>query len=1250
MNDTNGVGVTVILHAFAWPDASALDALRARLRDALEAEIIEAREDPAAVVGAAALINRAAQCAHGRVLLVSEPSVLLSTDSLRALADAARNGIASDASRQPVWAVARTQFDALEGLDERLWSIGIVEDLRARASAAGIAVRELTLDAQRTGPDAYPLRAQIAQLLRVRNPLLTAFKTQPPDRLGEQLAHATARAIAQAWQATGLSDTTFQFGGSWGRGDSALRRLARGAAGRTRLPVPLRDPDGCLLPLLAIDSALDGATAPRLVGAAAQVAATTTCPSASPVESLLAADASTDADADAPTPTLSPSPEPPIADVGEPFVSVIVVNWNGVQHLRECFGSLSRSDYPADRFEMICVDNGSTDGSRELLRAEFPSVNVVALDTNRGFTGGNEAGVAVARGEVLLFLNNDMRVEPDCLRELIRAMRGDGARGDRADRTSDCVGARVLSWDGRYIDFIRGSLNFEARGFQDFYGVRNLPELSTPTDTFFPNGGAFAVTRTAYTRAGGFDPAFFAYYDDVDLGWRLRLTGANIRVAGRAVVYHRHGATSRTQPKGQKRFLMERNALWTLMKNYGDHALRRTLGVVLALAVRRLLNETDIDRHAPLARTLAPFVARCRGKDESESAWTASIVYEPQSTANASSTADASRSRGALQAMPLESLGAMATALATLPRLIQDRAAVQRARRVPDADILPLFGRNLEAVSALGSYKQLQRTLSEVHELPELFRARTRLLIVGHEAIATNMSGPAVRVLEMGRALAAVARVTIATPAVVEIGDPRVTFASFDPKDASGLKRLAEDADVVLVQGFTLAQYPFFESLHIPIIVDLYCPFTIEHLEQIRARTIGTAAPEQLAAAQQDAAGVLGVQNHQLRVGDFFLCASEAQRDFWIGALHSHGRLNPLTYGDDPTLRRLIDVVPFGLPEEDAAAAATRAALARTAAVGSEVGEVGAGVPLRSRPPVARNAADAEANVGADALGLTTAAVEPVMKGVRPGIGPNDRVLLWGGSMLDWQDPLTLIHAVAELAKTRSDVKLLFMGTKHPNPAVSPMRVVEESRALAERLGLLDTHVFFNDWVPYDQRARYLVEADIGVSTHRDHLETHFSFRTRMLDYIWAGLPIVCTRGDFFASLVEARGLGATVPPGDAGALAHTLATLLDDSVARFQIRSRVETLQDELRWSIVVAPLAAYCAQPYFAADRAPAMRAFRDRLERQYGGAKWLKRTALRFGLSEYRIERLKQSSVGRAAMAAQTRLALRRARRPQ
>jgi glycosyltransferase involved in cell wall biosynthesis len=563
---------------------------------------------------------------------------------------------------------------------------------------------------------------------------------------------------------------------------------------------------------------------------------------------------------------------------------------------------------------------------------------------------------------------------------------------------------------------------------------------------------------------------------------------------------------------------------------------------------------------------------------------------------------------GAIRTMPLESLGATAAALAALPRLVRDRAAVQAARRVPDAQILPRFGRSLEAVSSVGSYKRLQQLLSEALGLPELFRTRTRVLIIGHEAIAANMSGPAVRVLEMGRALASVARVTIATPMAAAVEDPHVTFATFSPTEAAGLRRLAEDADVLLVQGFTLAQFPFLETMHVPLIVDLYCPFTLEHLEQMRARgaAAGSAAADALAAAQRDAAGVLGVQNDQLRDGDYFICASEAQRDFWIGTLHSHGRINPLTYADDPTLRRLIDVVPFGLPEESVTTAASRAQAA--------VNEPG----------------------------------RPVMKGVRPGISATDRVLLWGGSMLDWQDPLALIRAVGELARARQDIKLLFMGTRHPNPLVSPMQVVGESRALAQQLGLLDTHVFFNEWVPYDQRARYLVEADLGVSTHRDHIETHFSFRTRMLDYIWAGLPIVCTRGDFFAGLVETRGLGVTVPPGDVTALSRALADVLDDPAKTSAARSRLHALQHELRWSAVIAPLARYCAQPHFAADRAPSMRAFRSRLEQQYRGSKWLKRTALRFGVSEYRIERLKQSGVGRAAMAAQTRLALHRARR--
>ena len=219
---------------------------------------------------------------------------------------------------------------------------------------------------------------------------------------------------------------------------------------------------------------------------------------------------------------------------------------------------------------------------------------------NQGFTGGNAAGVAAATGDVLVFFNNDMRVEPDTVRRLVAAA---------ADGTA-CAAARVLSWDGRAVDFLRGTISFEARGFQDYYGEPVTLDRTRATDTFFPNGGAFAVTRAAYDRAGGFDDAFFAYYDDVDLGWRLRLAGLDMRVEDAAVVYHRHGATSRTQPAGQKRFLMERNALWTVVKNYGEATLRRTLGPVLLLATRRLLDEARIDERAAVLARFAPFSRR----------------------------------------------------------------------------------------------------------------------------------------------------------------------------------------------------------------------------------------------------------------------------------------------------------------------------------------------------------------------------------------------------------------------------------------------------------------------------------------------------------------------------------------------------------------------------------------------------------------------------------------------------------------
>src|SRR5690348_2816687 len=146
--------------------------------------------------------------------------------------------------------------------------------------------------------------------------------------------------------------------------------------------------------------------------------------------------------------------------------------------------------------------------------------------------------------------------------------------------------------------------------------------------------------------------------------------------------------------------------------------------------------------------------------------------------------------------------------------------------------------------------------------------------------------------------------------------------------------------------------------------------------------------------------------------------------------LAANNRLNPATYDADPTLRQLIDVVPYGLPAE---------------------------------PPRAAG---------------------PALRGVLPGIGPADRVVLWGGGLWDWFDPLTLVRAMARVAAERPETRLVFLGTRHPHAALPPMAMPGRTRELAAALGLAERHVFFLDWVPYAERAGYLLEADVGVSLH----------------------------------------------------------------------------------------------------------------------------------------------------------------------
>ncbi|HYA87348.1 MAG TPA: glycosyltransferase [Nitrospirota bacterium] len=183
-----------------------------------------------------------------------------------------------------------------------------------------------------------------------------------------------------------------------------------------------------------------------------------------------------------------------------------------------------------------------------------------------------------------------------------------------------------------------------------------------------------------------------------------------------------------------------------------------------------------------------------------------------------------------------------------------------------------------------------------------------------------------------------------------------------------------------------------------------------------------------------------------------------------------------------------------------------------------------------------------------------------------------DFLLVWGGGIWDWFDPLTLLEALSRIKALRDDIKVYFPGIKPPSPDSEKMAVTDAFMARALALGLLDSTVFVNaGWTSYVERANYLLEADAGISLHRDSLETRFAFRTRILDYLWAGLPVIASKGDCWADIIEKQGLGITVSPGDVDSVMNAILKLADNKQLKEQYRDNVRSAAAGYRWDQLV-------------------------------------------------------------------------------
>lgn len=763
-------------------------------------------------------------------------------------------------------------------------------------------------------------------------------------------------------------------------------------------------------------------------------------------------------------------------------MSVVLVNFRGSDDTLEAIRLLQEVDWPRDLLEIVVVENGSGDDSLERLRAA-EGIVLVPSQENLGFTGGCNLGVAHASGEFIAFLNNDARPDAQWISAAIETF--------SSGQDVAAVASKVLDWEGKRVDFVDSSVTWYGMGYKPHAGELDRGSWDEEHDVLFGTGAAMFIRHEVFDELGGFDDEFFMFYDDVDLGWRLNLLGYRFRYQPKSIAYHKHHASMNKFGTFRELYLLERNALFTLYKNLDDATLEKVFAGSLLLAVRRAVGRGELDSTSLDIR---------RTGDDAEN-----LVEIPKVTA--------------------AGLFAIDQFVEKLPQMEAARLRVQSTRRRPQRDIARLFGTVDQPAypieSYIKGYDNIVATLGVLTEAP-----RRRVLVITGDPIGRKMAGPAIRAWNIAKQLAPEHDVRLVSMTKAVAIDDSFEVGVISHRRPSTVVQHEKWADIIIVQGNAIAMFPALAKTTKILVVDVYDPLHLEQLEQ--GRKLG------LNLWNKQILDTTAILNQQLQLGDFFVCANERQRHFWLGQLAALGRINAYNYSRDNELESLIAVAPFGIDRTD---------------------------PVTTRPAI---------------------------RGVVPGIGHDDKVIIWGGGIYDWFDPETLIRAVGQLAKRHPDVRLFFMGTAHPNPDVPEMQALSRARSLADTLGLGGKNVFFNDqWVPFAERQNYLLEADVGVSTHFQHVETTFSFRTRILDYLWARLPIVTTEGDSFGDLVERENLGASIPERDGAALEAALEKLLFNGKAAAAARKNVDRVRAEFFWDHALRPIVEFCRQPIPAADK---------------------------------------------------------------
>ena len=376
-----------------------------------------------------------------------------------------------------------------------------------------------------------------------------------------------------------------------------------------------------------------------------------------------------------------------------------------------------------------------------------------------------------------------------------------------------------------------------------------------------------------------------------------------------------------------------------------------------------------------------------------------------------------------------------------------------------------------------------------------------KIAVVVPEPVGARMSGIGIRMVSLARTLAPFHEVHLGLLALEAGFDPGLPLFTYR-KETVG--ESVGGFDAVLVQGEP-ANYLLSQRRPPRVIVDLYDPFMVEALayddEAHRFASASTAV--------------------QLQKGDFFLCAHEGQKLFYLGALYALGRLVPAAYAADPECSALLGIVPFGVPDE-------------------------------------------------------APAIEPLALRRRLGL-PGDAKILFFGTFYDWYDT-NLLQAVLDRVLGRPGVH--FVAVEHLRASTTPQSRAAAFHAWAEGRGWLGTKVHLIDWVPYAERTSAYADCAAAISFYAPSLETSLSFRTRLLDFLYAGLPVVAVQGGGLERVLPGQP-GLRLLPPDPETLAASILDALDRPPSESERKFYSDAIRAVCSWDRSAAPLQAWLSQP---------------------------------------------------------------------